>query len=611
MTPVIEYSTAVLARIVDQVVKSYLEFPFGGREVGGVLFGEHHGDLVKILAFSPIACEHSGGPRFTLSTADEKGLQRLLTHYHGMPELKDLVPVGWYHSRTLGDLSLTTEAIQIYNRFFPEPWHVALVIRPEVQGPTRAGFFVRETDKPMRVHASYKEFEAGPVVDPPPPAEAPPADLPVLRSAGRRPPGPPPQILSLPSARGPSRGRYIGAGIAAIVVAGAATAFALFQWNAARPGVPLYTGVSLRVFERGGRLHVAWDPRLPTVRDATQAVIEVVDGEARVVYPVELAVLRQGSWSTIRASNQVRVRFQLETRDGLVEELSRFLHVADAANGEPASGNREHLRTLSLLREQLQKIQEENGTIDRRYRELAAAAAVRVAGGKPAAPPPSPREVAKPFSPPQSKKVETLTAALPAAPQPPPIATATATGLPIAQIPVTVDTAPARPPDVFPPKPAPSAAPPAATPKQQQPSPPPAPEPVKAAYSGPPAGRLIWIGSLAANTTLTIEGRKASAGNVNAQLPGAPVRIGAYPAEMSSGGFTVFSTAPKYARGNVVEAPGAANGWNRTAFRPDARRAADIVVVEAPSAANNWSRVVLRSGPRAVNAIMLEWELAQ
>jgi proteasome lid subunit RPN8/RPN11 len=588
----VRYSEAELRRIVDRAVGSYLEFPYGGREVGGVLFGKRAGDVVKVLASRPIECEHASGRRFLLSIADEKGLQQLLSESTSAPELKDLIAVGWYQSRTAGDLSLSADAVTIHERFFPEPWQVALVIRPEAGRPTRASFFVREAGQPMRPDSPPREFEAGPAM------EAPAAEPPPRATAPKTPPAPPSALLDLPSPQQPSRWKPVALGVAALALAGAAMILAIVQWSGARPAAPLYTGVSLRLIERGGRLQVSWDPRAEPVREASQAVIEVLDGEARVVYPVEPAVLRQGSWSTIRASNHVRLRFQLETPGGPVEELTRFVSFGQAALAE----NRERLQQLTSLREELQKLQEDNRKTGTRYREMAAAAERRsTTASAPAGA--APREGPTQFLPPKPREsaIETLTAALPAAPQPPPLAA----GLPLAQVAIPQDTAPARPPDVFPPKPPPVVAPPPAPKPQAQPE----AETAKPAYGGPASGRVIWIGSLPANTTLTIEGRRASTGHVNAQLPGVPVRIGASPAEMSSGGFTVYSSAQKYARG-VVEPPNSANGWNRTTFRHDVRRAADVVVIEPPSAANAWNRVALRSGPRGVTAIVLEWEVS-
>jgi hypothetical protein len=89
------------------------------------------------------------------------------------------------------------------------------------------------------------------------------------------------------------------------------------------------------------------------------------------------------------------------------------------------------------------------------------------------------------------------------------------------------------------------------------------------------------------------------------------VRIGAYVAELGGQGFTAYSSNARHARGNVVEAPGAQNGWQRTAYRYDPKRASELLVAEAPSADNGWQKMLFRANARPVTAILIEWELAQ
>ena len=67
-------------------------------------------------------------------------------------------PVGWYHSHTRSEIFLSDADLAIHNRFFPEPWQVALVLKPHTFEPMRAGFFFREHEGSMRTQASYREF---------------------------------------------------------------------------------------------------------------------------------------------------------------------------------------------------------------------------------------------------------------------------------------------------------------------------------------------------------------------------------------------------------------------------------------------------------------------
>ena len=158
----VEYSPAVMQDIRAAAVDGFYKIPHGGVEVGGVLFGERISDGVRILAFRPIACQYATGPSFTLSENDRAGLARLLETYASEEDLRDLVPVGWYHSHTRSELCLTESDLEIYNTYFPEPWQVSLVLRPERAAPVRAGFFAREPDGKVRANSTYREFALAP-----------------------------------------------------------------------------------------------------------------------------------------------------------------------------------------------------------------------------------------------------------------------------------------------------------------------------------------------------------------------------------------------------------------------------------------------------------------
>ena len=61
-----------------------------------------------------------------------------------------LRPVGWYHSHTRSEIFFSDADLEIHKHFFPEPWQVALVMKPHTFQPTRAGFFFREADGVIR-----------------------------------------------------------------------------------------------------------------------------------------------------------------------------------------------------------------------------------------------------------------------------------------------------------------------------------------------------------------------------------------------------------------------------------------------------------------------------
>jgi proteasome lid subunit RPN8/RPN11 len=158
----VEYSRATLESLRTEVVDGFHKLPRGGLEVGGVLFGQRSGNVVRILTSRPLACEHAAGPSFVLSEKDEAALRQLAESAATDPLLAGMTAVGWFHSHTRSGISLSQEDVGIWNRHFPEPWQVALVLHPEKLKPTRAGLFFREAGVVARGESSHLEFEVEP-----------------------------------------------------------------------------------------------------------------------------------------------------------------------------------------------------------------------------------------------------------------------------------------------------------------------------------------------------------------------------------------------------------------------------------------------------------------
>jgi proteasome lid subunit RPN8/RPN11 len=165
----IEYSARVLDDIRLAVVDAFFSLPRGGAEIGGILLGSWDGGRIAITGYEPLDCEHAMGPSFTLSPRDQAQLAEMTAAARRNPPNRQ--PVGWYHSHTRSEIFLSEADQDIHNRFFPEPWQVALVLKPHTFEPMRAGFFFREPDGSMRGKASYQEFQLDPLP---------------LRAAGRR-----------------------------------------------------------------------------------------------------------------------------------------------------------------------------------------------------------------------------------------------------------------------------------------------------------------------------------------------------------------------------------------------------------------------------------------
>lgn len=158
---IIEYSTRVLDDIGRAVVEAFFSVPRGGAEIGGILLGRFSGGEISIQDYQALDCEHAMGPSFTLSQRDQAQLARMVAAAAGHG--KGLRVVGWYHSHTRSDIFLSQADQEIHKGFFPEPWQVALVLKPHTFEPLRCGFFFREADGAIRGEASYQEFVLQPL----------------------------------------------------------------------------------------------------------------------------------------------------------------------------------------------------------------------------------------------------------------------------------------------------------------------------------------------------------------------------------------------------------------------------------------------------------------
>lgn len=167
----IQYSLRVLDDIRLAVTDAFFSLPRGGAEIGGILLGRFENARLSISDYLALDCEHAFGPSFTLSPRDEQELRALLDSAGGT----GAVPVGWYHSHTRSEIFLSEADLEIHKRFFPQPWQVALVMKPHTFQPTRCGFFFREPDGNIQAASSFQEF----TLDPLPMRPVPSGDLPL------------------------------------------------------------------------------------------------------------------------------------------------------------------------------------------------------------------------------------------------------------------------------------------------------------------------------------------------------------------------------------------------------------------------------------------------
>jgi len=569
----IEYSAAVLEQIRMTAVDGYHLVPHGGVETGGILFGVHQENVVRITAWRPIHCEYAKGPSFTLSERDETALGRALMSFRAEPELASLVPVGWYRSHTRSEILLSDGDLVFFNRFFPQSWQIGLIVRPGSFAPTRAGFFFREANGDIRVQSSYREFMVAPVplsdtgmappLMPEPVADAVPipnGSSVVAVAEERWAPAvtaepaqtaPPPALQSWldleSSLRPPHRTGGAWKWFAAIlcVLAAAAGAGYWFLQPRAQP-------LSLSVTEAGGQLRIAWDRSDRRITDATGGTVDINDHGVRTKVDLTPADLRSGSVVYARQSGDVGVRLLVVVSGGPpVVESTRFVSPGGAAQTATPS---DLARPPDADKPPI-----------------------------PSTPPPAarPARPVLPFHAPDPTP-RRLTADIPNI-APPKIDNAPA-GLP-AGLPSVLGSAPSRAP-AAPSTPAHPATPVTVTP-----------------------GRIIWTGKLSKNGRLVIERNHASTGAVSGALPTMAAHVSAYPGDLNSAGITLFTADPRYYQKPLTEKPGAENGWNPTTYTWDPRRAEAIKIVEQPGPQNGF-KLVLESDNK-LSVVVLEWRATQ
>jgi type II secretory pathway predicted ATPase ExeA len=164
----IDFPPSFWGKILPAVMADFLRLPWGGPEVGGVLFGSREPGCLRILAFRPLECEHANGPAFELSENDELRLRDLLENARTDERLAGLEAVGWYHSKHHWPV-LTERDVKLYGLYFPEPWQIAMVFLRRRSQPCLLTLFFRREDG--SIDSSHREFsvrEAQPEAAPQP-----------------------------------------------------------------------------------------------------------------------------------------------------------------------------------------------------------------------------------------------------------------------------------------------------------------------------------------------------------------------------------------------------------------------------------------------------------
>jgi proteasome lid subunit RPN8/RPN11 len=318
----IEWEAPVLEDIRRRAVDGFNRFGHGGLQVGGVLYGVQEPGAIRILRCTEIACEHARGPGFLLSANDEAALALQLAAH------QELTPVGWYCSHTRSGIELTAADRELYQRFFPEAWQVALVVQPTRWGPAEAGFHVRQADGSVNDSPVQRL-----TLEPPRVPRAVSSSVETIEE-----PAPPAAPAKVTPARPASfrfrPGRWFWA-VAASLMTLAASA-AMFEIMVHRPP----PRVGLRTFELAGQLRIEWDQRALAGLQASSGTLEIDDGGVPTVIRLDARQLQSSGITYVPHSGDVQVRLRIASDragGGNLEELTRFIRPIRPSAETPAS----------------------------------------------------------------------------------------------------------------------------------------------------------------------------------------------------------------------------------------------------------------------------------
>jgi hypothetical protein len=322
-------------------------------------------------------------------------------------------PIGWYHSHTRSEIFLSSADQEIHHRFFPEPWQVALVLKPHTFEPTRAGFFFREQNGSIHSEASYQEFrlEAMPLRA----TAAPNGKSPAVRRPHPEEGADRTSLVEMPELPAPPKGKgrvpitreiaidapplsangsHAAEAVAArddapkfalrperswrvfkamaILACGIAVGGAGYQtrqdWlptvttklRAVLPHEPA-PYLTLAVLDDNGQLKIQWDRNSPAVRNALDATLEITDGNS-VPQSVRLdsAHLASGGFTYERQNARVDVTLIASEPDGqLVKEQTSFLGQLPAQKTAPTEDPQASAQDREADTERAEKLQKD------------------------------------------------------------------------------------------------------------------------------------------------------------------------------------------------------------------------------------------------------------
>lgn len=330
----------VVERIEAEVLHAFGASANLGGEVGGLLLGSvvshDRGYTVQVTDFEsvPIGEEQ---PEFDLkSEADAGRFARAVGRWEWTPE-RETYAVGMFRSHTRPGLGMIEQDFDLFQRHFPDPSAVLLLIKPFATRASSAGFFFRE-EGGIHGDASYLEFpfrrrELSAVGEDLPGSagfEQAAQGIPSMATAtsvlgigpDKAEPMPSDELkFGLPTTKiDESSGKKLRSGWVWIplsfiflllgVVLGFQVALSVRSHVPSGFRQDPYA-LNLSISPAGDSLHVRWDRNSPAVQAATRGWLTIQDGGGQKTVDLDVTQLQNGSVIYRRASAEVRFRLEV------------------------------------------------------------------------------------------------------------------------------------------------------------------------------------------------------------------------------------------------------------------------------------------------------------
>jgi hypothetical protein len=350
---------ATVDRLQLEVLRGIDGLPSDEVEVGGILLGRTELDgertITLIEDFVPVPCSYRNGPLYRLSEKDAVKFETVLARCSSDP--RGLSVIGYYRSHNRDNLYLSSDDLNLIQRYFLEPDRVFLLIKTLPSKACTAGFFFWE-DGHIQTEFTYLEVPLGPlsfpVAEPVLPATVRVDDRLTPAAKDLRKKLPTVQSLRLSESVRQARRVWLVRGSAVAVAVAVVTLAGLNYWQSrgSHPQETASTSLGLHVQRQPGSLALTWNPNSRDLIGAEAAILYINEGSNQRALHLGPTQLRSGAISFAPSSDDIELRFEIDRsgKPSAAEKVHLLLPITPAGvsvhEGAPNSTNAESLSDL-------------------------------------------------------------------------------------------------------------------------------------------------------------------------------------------------------------------------------------------------------------------------